>query len=365
MVKQYKSGATVEAVGNAVGISAPTARRILREAGVKTRAGRRKVVDARKATAMIKRYKKGSDVREVAAKAGVSYGTAHRVLSTAEVLRTRGTHDREEPMSTRGTPDSESQQTGRKPRMTPELFKEVTRAYLNGESPRALGERYGFDRKTISYHLNKNGINRPPTEPRVSTEESQRLYELWCEGAKPLALASTFGYGLTTVYRHLRSHGAVLTENGVLTERQVQIMRLVVKGLNNTEIAAVLDISKAAVQSILEKVISRLEASNRMDAAVRAIERGLVPMPDHYADLSASLTRLRTREIRVLQLVREGLSDSEIDKRLRVSSDTAHRCLKRVYRLLNARNRTDAVMRAIHLRVIRIDMQPEAAADEC
>jgi DNA-binding NarL/FixJ family response regulator len=61
-----------------------------------------------------------------------------------------------------------------------------------------------------------------------------------------------------------------------LTTREVQVLRLVARGMSNREIAAALVLSASTIKAHIEKVMTKLDVSDRTQAAVRAIELGLI-----------------------------------------------------------------------------------------
>jgi DNA-binding NarL/FixJ family response regulator len=61
----------------------------------------------------------------------------------------------------------------------------------------------------------------------------------------------------------------------VLTSREIDILRLVVGGRTNREIASELGISISTVKTHVQRIISKLEVSDRTQAAVKAVELGL------------------------------------------------------------------------------------------
>jgi two-component system NarL family response regulator len=61
-----------------------------------------------------------------------------------------------------------------------------------------------------------------------------------------------------------------------LTERELTILRLVVKGLSNKEIGAALDLRESTVKWHVANVLVKLGVSARTQAAVVALQRGLV-----------------------------------------------------------------------------------------
>jgi len=102
-------------------------------------------------------------------------------------------------------------------------------------------------------------------------------------------------------------------------------------------------------------ILPREAGPGRIAAALRAAANGLVVLDD---ELAASLLRprqpaastlvepLTPREIEVLQLLSEGLSNKEIGSRLGISESTAKFHVNSIVGKLGANGRTDAVMRA-------------------
>ena len=63
---------------------------------------------------------------------------------------------------------------------------------------------------------------------------------------------------------------------GSLTERELEVLHLLPQGKTNRQIAAELHLSLSTVKKRLERIISKLGVSDRTQAAVKAIELGLV-----------------------------------------------------------------------------------------
>ena len=61
-----------------------------------------------------------------------------------------------------------------------------------------------------------------------------------------------------------------------LTEREVEILRLIAKGLSNNEAAGVLDLSRATVRTHLEHIYDKLEVTNRVEAVTEGLRKGLI-----------------------------------------------------------------------------------------
>jgi DNA-binding NarL/FixJ family response regulator len=61
-----------------------------------------------------------------------------------------------------------------------------------------------------------------------------------------------------------------------LTPRRKQVLRLVAKGLSNSDIARALTIELATVESHLHTIYGLLGVRNRVEAAVTALQSGLL-----------------------------------------------------------------------------------------
>lgn len=72
--------------------------------------------------------------------------------------------------------------------------------------------------------------------------------------------------------------GPIATRHGPerLTPREVEVLRLIAHGLSNKEIAARLSVSVATVKTHLEHILQKLQVSDRTQAAVQAVTRGLI-----------------------------------------------------------------------------------------
>jgi DNA-binding NarL/FixJ family response regulator len=63
---------------------------------------------------------------------------------------------------------------------------------------------------------------------------------------------------------------------GELTEREMDVLGLMAKGLNNLQIAEALSIAERTVRYHVENILSKMKATNRMGAVIIAIQRGLI-----------------------------------------------------------------------------------------
>lgn len=82
------------------------------------------------------------------------------------------------------------------------------------------------------------------------------------------------------VSRQIAAQMATWTQEGVagetaLTDREMQVLRLVVEGKTNQEIGLALEISEKTVEKHLDSIFTKLSVSSRVEAAVRAVRDGL------------------------------------------------------------------------------------------
>jgi DNA-binding NarL/FixJ family response regulator len=76
--------------------------------------------------------------------------------------------------------------------------------------------------------------------------------------------------------RNLAGHGTAGGTPERLTRRELEVLALVVDGQTNREIAAKLSLSVGTVKIHVEHIIAKLGVSDRTQAAVRAVELGLL-----------------------------------------------------------------------------------------
>lgn len=107
--------------------------------------------------------------------------------------------------------------------------------------------------------------------------------------------------------------------------------------------------------------LPREAGAGRIAAALRAASRGLITLDDSFAGAllrpqphapDPLVDPLTPREIEVLQLLAEGLSNKEIGGRLRISESTAKFHVNAILGKLGAQGRTDAVVRAARMGLV-------------
>lgn len=99
------------------------------------------------------------------------------------------------------------------------------------------------------------------------------------------AVAAGRTYIDPTVSRHLVT-GRLTAGNGLastaddLTPRERDVLRHLVQGRSNREIAAALDIGDETVKTHVARVLSKLQVENRAQAIVQALKQGLATMEE-------------------------------------------------------------------------------------
>jgi DNA-binding NarL/FixJ family response regulator len=66
--------------------------------------------------------------------------------------------------------------------------------------------------------------------------------------------------------------------NSELSTREMQVLKLIVKGMSNKQIGEELGISQSTVKWHVNIVLARLNVSDRTAAAVTALRRGIVEL---------------------------------------------------------------------------------------
>ena len=78
--------------------------------------------------------------------------------------------------------------------------------------------------------------------------------------------------------------GSTPTELAALTERELEVLRHVARGLSNDEIAQALYLSQATVKTHINRLLAKLDLRGRVQAVVLAYETGLIRPGDKTPD---------------------------------------------------------------------------------
>ena len=64
--------------------------------------------------------------------------------------------------------------------------------------------------------------------------------------------------------------------NGILSDREIEVLQLVAKGKANKEIAGILFISEGTVKAHMKSIFHKLDAMSRTEAVNKAVQRGII-----------------------------------------------------------------------------------------
>lgn len=92
--------------------------------------------------------------------------------------------------------------------------------------------------------------------------------------------ARSIGLGdrLDHIAQGITSPNTTLIES--LSERELEVLRLLARGLSNADIAARLYLSEGTVHNYVSAIFAKLDVTDRTQAAVLAIRYGVVEMGD-------------------------------------------------------------------------------------
>jgi DNA-binding NarL/FixJ family response regulator len=71
---------------------------------------------------------------------------------------------------------------------------------------------------------------------------------------------------------------AARTQHRTLTGRELEVLRMVAKGLGNKAIAASLSIAEVTVKLHVSHVLEKLNVKDRTEAATVAMQRGIISL---------------------------------------------------------------------------------------
>jgi NarL family two-component system response regulator LiaR len=80
--------------------------------------------------------------------------------------------------------------------------------------------------------------------------------------------------------QHFQPTQAVIEPVQVLTLREIEVIKLVARGLNNQDIAEDLGISLKTVKAHISSILEKLNLENRVQAAIYALQHNIVSLDD-------------------------------------------------------------------------------------
>jgi DNA-binding NarL/FixJ family response regulator len=166
----------------------------------------------------------------------------------------------------------------------------ATRRIVSDRLPSRVLVLTTFDDETIVYDAMKAGASGflLKSAPPAKLVDAVRTV-----AAGDALLAPTITRRLVEEFVRRPSPGqTVPAELAELTDRESEVLRLVARGLSNGEIAASLVVSEATVKTHVNRIFSKLDLRDRVQAVVLAYETGLV-QPGRAPDSRAAPTSLQ------------------------------------------------------------------------
>ncbi len=108
----------------------------------------------------------------------------------------------------------------------------------------------------------------------LKTEAASRVIEAIRATAAGETLVS--GEMLTRVLRRQKIRGSSTAEPSVLTEREREVLRALATGMDSRSIAEEMGLSVSTVRTYVQVILRKLDAHSRLQAVMRAHERGLI-----------------------------------------------------------------------------------------
>jgi len=179
---------------------------------------------------------------------------------------------------------------------------EVVGSASSGEEALDILKRSGPDLLLLDLRMpGMNGIDtlhaikRAGLAARVivltSFETDEDIYRAVHAGAEGYLLKNTsqremveairaVAAGKRYIPRHIASRLAERMMRSSLTTRELEILKMLAKGLTNKQIGHALGISDNTVRNHFNSIIEKLEVSDRTEAATTGIQRGLIGVED-------------------------------------------------------------------------------------
>ena len=193
------------------------------------------------------------------------------------------------------------------------LSGEAALALLEKQQPDVILQDLGLPRMSGIEVTREVKRRWPRVEVLIFTifDEEEKVIEAVKAGASGYLLKGASGEKVIDAIREVRAGGSVIQPNlarrllrhfrvpedssapprpeplppGIreepvrpLTVREIEILRLIAKGLTNNEAARVLGLTRATVRTHLEHIYQKLEVTNRVEAVTEGLRKGLIEM---------------------------------------------------------------------------------------
>jgi DNA-binding NarL/FixJ family response regulator len=130
----------------------------------------------------------------------------------------------------------------------------------------------GTPRESLILAVKGTAAGRTHVDPEVAGKLFEQVSQTgWTPPGGPLPGTAGSGAGRPPGTAHPLD---------ALSERELDVLRLLARGLSNTDIAGRLYLSEGTVRNYVSSILSKLEVSDRTQAAVLALRYGLVKLSD-------------------------------------------------------------------------------------
>jgi two-component system NarL family response regulator len=120
-------------------------------------------------------------------------------------------------------------------------------------------------------------------------DADEDVYRAVQAGARGYLLKGTFAEGMLDAIRHVHAGRRLMApevaarladrvSSPSLTSREVTVLELVAKGMSNREIGAALFLSEDTIKTHLRRIYAKMGVGDRTEAALLAVQRGLVKL---------------------------------------------------------------------------------------
>ncbi|WP_040864142.1 alpha/beta fold hydrolase [Nocardia exalbida] len=137
-----------------------------------------------------------------------------------------------------------------------------------------------------------------------------------------------------------------------LTPRETEVLALVAEGKSSPQIATQLDISVAAVDSLVERAGEKLGSPTRAGMVAVAVSTDVLPRTTREGEPGQALPEFTQREIEVLTLIAKGKTSAEIADDLALTPQTVESYASRINRKLGVGTRAGSVAIVIRTGII-------------
>ncbi len=120
---------------------------------------------------------------------------------------------------------------------------------------------------------------------------SELVHAVRTVAAGEMLLAPTITRRLVEEFVRRPAPGQQPEAFGDLTERELEVLRLIARGLSNAEIAQTLFLSGTTVKTHVTRILAKLDLRDRLQAVVLAYETGLVRPGDAATDAADAAGR--------------------------------------------------------------------------